>query len=297
MYWATHARPVPLEELGWVNTMHLATGLPARDPLMVWGTTVDTDSLDEFLKAQRQRTGVMLSPAHVLIRAVAVSLTRHPKVNCRVIGRRVYRYDGVNIVMPMLQTRSGEVETVFLHRADRLSLSEIARRLWSEARDRATRAAESARNELRDGAFKKLVARVRRNLSLRWIHQMAWLGFAVGNRFRVPTLLPFQQELNGANAFVNYMGFPGAPPLIALKPSSLPMNSFSITVTMGRAELRPVVVDGAVVIRKQAPLFIRTDHRMVNAFEAAAFINTLRSHLNDPATLLEAEPQNLRQAA
>jgi pyruvate/2-oxoglutarate dehydrogenase complex dihydrolipoamide acyltransferase (E2) component len=84
--------------------------------------------------------------------------------------------------------------------------------------------------------------------------------------------------------------------MVALKPSSLPMNSFSITVTMGRAEPRPVVVDGAVVIRKHAPLFVRTDHRMVNAFEVAGFINTLRSHLNDPSTLVEAEPQ-VRQAA
>ena len=47
MYWATHARPVPLEELGWVNTMHLGTGVPARDPLMVWGTTVETECLDQ----------------------------------------------------------------------------------------------------------------------------------------------------------------------------------------------------------------------------------------------------------
>jgi hypothetical protein len=264
---------------------------------MVWGTTVETDSLDEFLKAQRQRTGVILSAAHVLVRAVAVSLSRHPKVNCRVIGRRVYRYDGVNIVMPMLQTRSGEVETIFLHRVERMSLSDIAQRFWSEARDRATRAAASTRNELHDGAFKKFVARLSRNLSLRWVHRMAWFGFAVANRLRAPTVFPFQQELNGANAFVNYMGFPGAPPMVALKPSSLPMNSFSITVTMGRAEPRPVVVDGAVVIRKQAPLFVRTDHRMVNAFEAAAFINTLRSHLNDPAMLVEAEPQQVGQAA
>jgi hypothetical protein len=36
---------------------------------------------------------------------------------------------------------------------------------------------------------------------------------------------------------------------------------------------------------------------MVNAFEAAAFINTLRSHLNDPATLLESESRDARLAA
>jgi hypothetical protein len=297
MYWATDARPIPLEELGRMNTMYLGAVPPARDPLMVWGTTVDTDALDEFLKAQRQSTGVMFSPAHALVRAVAVSLIRHPKVNCRVIGRRVYRYDGVNIVMPMMQTRSGEIEIIFLHRVDLLSLSEIAQRFWSEARDRAKRAAATTRNQMHHGGFKKALARLRRHLSLRWVHGMAWFGFAVANRWRIPTLFPFQQELNGAHAFVNYLGFPGAPPLIALKPSSLPMNSFSVSVTMGPAEPRPVVVEGAIVIRNQAPLFVRTDHRMVNAFEAAAFINTLRSHLNDPASLLERERADIERAA
>src|SRR5260370_305537 len=153
----------------------------------------------------------------------------------------------------MMQTRSGEIETIFVHRADLLSLSEIAQRFWTEARDRAQRAAAATRNQRHDGAFKKALARLRRNLSLRWVHRMAWFGFAVANRLRVPTLFPFQQELNGAHALVNYLGFPGAPPLIALKPSSLPMNSLSICVTMGGAEPRPVVVDGAIVIRKQAP--------------------------------------------
>jgi hypothetical protein len=184
-----------------------------------------------------------------------------------------------------------------VHRADLLSLSEIAQRFWSEARDRAMCTAATTRNQMHGGAFKRALARLRRHLCLRWMHGMAWFGFAVANRLRIPTLFPFQQELNGAHAFVNYLGFPGAPPLIALKPSSLPMNSFSVGVTMGPSEPRPVVVDGAVVIRRQAPLFVRTDHRMVNAFEAAAFISTLRSHLNDPATLVEAEPQQLGRAA
>ena len=120
---------------------------------------------------------------------------------------------------------------------------------------------------------------------------MSWLGFAVANRFRVPTIWKWQQELNEAGAFVNYLGFPGA--LHRCNPSSqavLPMNSYSVGVTMGPSERQPAVVDNAVVIRSLAPLFIRADHRMVNAYEAAEFISTLRKHLLNPWGLVEDDP-------
>ncbi|MGE5193647.1 MAG: 2-oxo acid dehydrogenase subunit E2 [Deltaproteobacteria bacterium] len=297
MYWETFARPIPLEELGWVNTMYLGTGISHWDPMMVWGTTVETGPMDEFLTEQRRSTGSLLSPAHVLVRAVAESLCRHPNVNRRVTGRRVHQYDGVNIVVPMLQTRSGEVDPIFLRRAEKMSLSEIARRFWTEARDKAVGAAVEARRSEEARSVRKLLVALGRKLRLHWIHKMGWLAFYVGCRLRVPTIFTFQQELNGAGAFVNYLGFPGAPPLIAFKPSCLPMNAYSVNVTMGPSEPRPVVVDNAVVVRKQAPLFVRADHRMINAHEAAAFINTLRALLADPWTLVQTEQPAVREAA
>jgi hypothetical protein len=119
---------------------------------------------------------------------------------------------------------------------------------------------------------------------------MAWFGFAVANRLRIPTIWGWQQELNGAGAFVNYLGFPGAPPMHSFKPSCLPMSSYSVSVTMGPSERRPAVRGDAVVVRTEAPLFVRADHRMVNAYEAAEFVSTLRGHLLNPGTLVEDEP-------
>jgi hypothetical protein len=295
--WETVARPVPLEELGWINTAYLGTGTSHWDPMMVWGTTVDTEPLDAFLMEQRRSTGRILSPAHVLVRAVAESLSQHPKVNRRVTGRRVYQYDGVNIVVPMLQTRSGEVDPVFLRRAEKMSLTDIAERFWNEARAKAQGAALEAKRCGEKPSFRRTIVGLGRKLRLHWIHKLGRVGFYLGGRFRIPTWFDFQQELNGAGAFVNYLGFPGAPPMIGFKPSCLPMNSYSVNVTMGPAEPRPVVVDGSMVIRRQAPLFVRADHRMVNAHEAAAFIQTLRKHLAHPWTLVDDEAPQLRRAA
>jgi len=292
MYWATQASPVPLTELGWINTSFLATGFSQCDPMLIWGTTVETEPLDAFIAEQRASTGLIISPAHVLVRAVAESLRRHPEMNRRVFGRRVYQYNGVNITMPMLQTSSGEVECVFLHEVDRLSLRQIAERLWEEARGKALHVAAEKRRRREASSLRNKCVDFGRRLALAVIHSGCRLAFAVGNRVRVPTFFAWQQELNGAGAFVNYLGFPDAPPLVAHKPASLPMNAYSIAVTMGRAEPRAVVVDNAVVVRKQASLFVRSDHRMVNGNQTAAFVSTLRNLLLDPWSLAESPEIN-----
>lgn len=302
MEWSTLPGAVPLSDIGWINTTFLASASLKCDPMMVWGTTVDVEQHDEFLATQRKSSGLIVSTAHLLVRAVAESLQRHPEVNRRVIGRRVYRYDGVNIVVPMLQTSSGEVDCFQMQHVERLSLNQIAERFWNEARERSLAKAKERRERDEPRSFRKALRGIEKWGTLAWIHASCRFGFALANQWRLPTLWPWQRELYGAGAFVNYLGFPGAPPMIAHKPASLPMNSYCIAVTMGLTEPKPVVVDGQIVIRKQAPLFVRVDHRMINGNQAGAFIATLRNVLANPASLVQADPvqsdaSSTRQAA
>ena len=296
MHWATESKPVPLSELGWISCTYLSSTTPACDPMLVWGTTVDTELLQEFLSAQRQQANLMLTPAHVLIAAVAAELRKHPEFNRRIIGRRVYQYNSVSVVMPMLHTRSGEVDCVNLRDVDEMSLKEIAATLWSEARNKAT--AIAANKTQRSAPFSMLrwMQGFWKKVELAWIHRMSGVGFYVANRLRTPTIWPWQQELNGAGAFVNYLGFSGAPPLIAHKPAALPMNSYSILVTLGASEPTPVVDQDKVVIRQRANLFVRFDHRMVNGNQSGMFIDTLRNLISNPDQLISDHSQNLRAA-
>lgn len=289
MYWATHKQPIPLSEIGWINTTYLGSTSPRCDPMMVWGTTVDMEELETFLKNHRKQNSSFLTPAHILVRAVAESLHQHPEVNRRVIGRKVYQYDGVNIVMPMLQANAGEVDCVFMRNAEDYSLDEVSNFFWEAVREKALKAAEEKKREKQGSTLKNFFVRLGKQIRIAWILHTCRLGFAAGNRLRCPTIWPWQRGLNHAGAFVNYLGFPGAPPLTAYKPSALPMNSYSVSVTMGPTEPQPVVIDNEVVIRKQASLFVRLDHRMVNGNQSAAFINTLRSYLAEPQTLIPSD--------
>ncbi|MCH9655435.1 MAG: 2-oxo acid dehydrogenase subunit E2 [Planctomycetes bacterium] len=297
MYWATHNKPVPLSEIGWVNTSYLGSTSRSCDPMMVWGTTVDMEEMDSFLEEHRTQHSTFVTPAHILIRAVTESLCQHPEVNRRVIGRKVYQYENVNIAMPMLQTSTGEVDCVFMQNVEELSIPEVANYLWDAVREKATKVAQDNKRAKESSWLKNRLIHLGRNLRLSWILRMCSLGFTLGNWIRCPSIWPWQQGLNHAGAFVNYMGFSGAPPMISYKPSSLPMNSCNIAITMGPTEPRPVVIDDQVVIRKQASLFVRMDHRMINGNQAAAFISTLRTYLSEPQTLIKAKEVNTLQRA
>jgi len=55
---------------------------------------------------------------------------------------------------------------------------------------------------------------------------------------------------------------------------------------VGKIQDRPVVRDGKVVVRKILPLSISFDHRVVDGAEAARFLNTVISRLEDPDLIL-----------
>ncbi|MEE2738424.1 MAG: 2-oxo acid dehydrogenase subunit E2, partial [Planctomycetota bacterium] len=59
-------------------------------------------------------------------------------------------------------------------------------------------------------------------------------------------------------------------------------ESLMMNITMGPSELRPIVQNERVVIRPVAPLFVRADHRTVDAYRIAQFTETLRSYISNP---------------
>jgi hypothetical protein len=48
------------------------------------------------------------------------------------------------------------------------------------------------------------------------------------------------------------------------------------------------------VARRQASLFVRSDHRIANGNQTAAFVSTLRSLLLDPWSLTESSADEIR---
>jgi 2-oxoisovalerate dehydrogenase E2 component (dihydrolipoyl transacylase) len=56
-------------------------------------------------------------------------------------------------------------------------------------------------------------------------------------------------------------------------------------VGVNRAVERPVVVDGAVTVRRMMNLSSSFDHRFVDGYDAAAMVQALKERIEHPATL------------
>jgi 2-oxoisovalerate dehydrogenase E2 component (dihydrolipoyl transacylase) len=79
-----------------------------------------------------------------------------------------------------------------------------------------------------------------------------------------------------------------------------PLGGLATTPVINRPEVaiigpnkiveRPVVADGAVVVRKMMNLSSSFDHRVVDGWDAAEFIQALRRLLESPALLFVDQP-------
>jgi hypothetical protein len=262
-------RPVKSSEITLINHQYLSQG--ARpDSTMVWGTDIDAEGLSSFISDRNQTSSVLISVAHVLIKAVGHTLACFPQLNCRIVGGRIYRFRDVNVRMISYNQRNADVDILTIDHADQASLEEIGDFLW---RSQLQIASNSHPDRLDKAMLNWGPA-----LTRRWGSRLFWW---LDRHFRLPRLGRIDRHLDSA-VVANYLGFPGAPPISMYKPSKFPDESSLLSVTLGRIEEKPVVREGRVVVRRIAPLFVRADHRVADAYLLGRFVGSLRDALADP---------------
>jgi hypothetical protein len=270
----THA--VSSSEISFINHQYLHGCDRTSDPTMVWGTDVDAEGLLAFVKRCNESSEVLISVAHVLIKAVANALVRFPHLNCRIVGGRIYRFRNVNIRMISYDPKTADVDILTLRQADQASLNDIARFLWDQQLQLAT-------GQYPDRFDKQMLGRFcptwLRRSTIRWFW---WLD----RNFRLPRIGRIDRHLD-SSVIVNYLAYADAPPMRMYKPSKFPDETSLLSVTMGRIEELPVVRGGRVVAGRVAPLFIRADHRVTDAHRLSHFIRCLRESLEDPVSFEE----------
>jgi hypothetical protein len=264
--------PVDASEITLINHQYLSHGSRC-DPTMVWGVDVDAEAMYDLI-AKRNRSGPTLtSAAHVLIGAVASTLAKYPELNCRIIRGRIYRFREINLRMICYNPRQRDVDILTIQRADQLSLDDIGRLLWESQ----LAIASGTHADARDKAWLNWGPAFTR----RWGSRAFWW---LDRTFRLPRLGSVDRHLD-SSVVVNYLGFPGAPPLRMYKPSKFPDESSLLSVTLGRIEERPAVRDGSIVVRRMVPLFVRADHRVTDAYVLGRFVGSLQEALTNPASL------------
>ena len=130
MEWPLASRPVSPAKIPFYNLHYLYAGKSPSDPTMVWGTDVDAEALEDHVRRANESSPSMISVAHVLLQAVGRAIARHPQLNRRVVGHRIYDFREINIRMLTYNKRTAEVDVVLIKNADRIELARIAQIMW-----------------------------------------------------------------------------------------------------------------------------------------------------------------------
>jgi hypothetical protein len=239
----------------------------------VWGTEIDADALTAFLRERNRGGRVLLTTAHALIRATALALAQFPDMNVRVVGRRVYGFRDVNIRMGFYHRGNREIDLLVVREANAKSLEQIGQEVWQ----RLLQAGRGTGPRDRD------LARLRRVPGL-WLRQVLRIYGFLDRHFHLPSVGRLD-ELRGGGAMVNDLSFAGAPPMRSYKPTRFPDQADSLNLTLGPIESKVVARGDQFVSTGVMPLFLRADHRLVDAYQAGRFLAAVRDLLNHPDRL------------
>jgi hypothetical protein len=147
-------------------------------------------------------------------------------------------------------------------------LSEIAGDLWRHSKELIKGTSVTQRDE---HIFRTIPTFIRGFLFRLMIAGTNW--------FNWPEMLWGHRTLR-SGTMINYLGQRGAPPMHFFKASRFPNDTATLNVTMGPSHSD---VNGMPV----APLYVRADHRVVDAYQLGQFVADLRQYLADPLSLEE----------
>jgi hypothetical protein len=274
MKWPLVKRAIPDRQIPLYNRFYLhASAASEVDPILVWGTEIDADALQSFLRERNRNERILITTAHALIRATALALEEFPEMNVRLVGRRIYAFRHVNVRMAFFHRRNSEMDLLIISDANLKSLERIGLEIWQ-------RLLQAGRGE---GGRDRDLARLRWIPSF-WFRQILRLYDFLDRNVRLPTF----GRLDGTRAScvtVNDLSFPGAPPMRIYKQTRFPDRSDSFNLTLGPIENKVVVRLDKFVSVKVMPLFLRADHRLVDAQQAGRFLAAVRDLLSNPERL------------
>ncbi len=273
-WWPFVGPAVPDRRLPFLNRLYLhAPAAGHRDPTMVWGTEIEADALQAFLRERNRDGRVLITAVHALIRATALALTEFPEMNVRLVGRRVYAFRDINVRVPFTHRRNGNIDVLIIYGANSKSLERIAVEVWyrllEAGRGKGHRERHLTRSRLIPGF---------------WLRQFLRLYFFLDRHFPLPTTGSLD-AVRGGCATVNDLSFPGAPPMRSYKPTQFPDQSDSLRLTLGPIENKVVARGDHFGSISVMPLFVRADHRLADAQQVGRFVAAVRNLLNNPERL------------
>lgn len=213
---------------------------------------------------------------HLVVRAVARALAKHPELNGKVWGSKVVLRDQVDMFCQVASDGGRDLSGAKLENADRMSLFEIGGSIRGQAK--SIRAGKDPTYKSSRNLFKILPG---------WlIRPLLWFSSFLSNslHLHLPSMgLPRDPF---GSAMVTSVGMFGIESGFAPFP---PIARCPMVLVVTAVKDRPWVEDGALVVRPVLRLCATFDHRIIDGFHAAQISDTVSEYMRDPAAIDAAE--------
>jgi pyruvate dehydrogenase E2 component (dihydrolipoamide acetyltransferase) len=231
----------------------------------------------ELVEALRAQESARVTLSHVVARAVAEMIHRHPEINAMIRFGRLYPREDVDVFLHVASDAKGEdLSGLVIRDADRKSVPEIAREM--EERVGKIRARQ-------DGTFKSIKS------LFRWLPGLLARAALDVSSFLLYSLNLWSPVLGAPrDAFGSVMITNiGALDLDMAFVPIAPYTRIPLVFAVGAVREKPVVVAGAVVARPMLALCVTFDHRIIDGVHGSRMVKTLRRIFADPRKELRIE--------
>lgn len=261
-----------LKKMSPFRKIAIGTWRTAYDPSIYGTMRLRMDRSMDYIERFRKKTGLKLTPTHLVTKAVALALQACPEANAILRWNRIYVRDTIDISLLVVMEADGKMDlsAVKLERVDELSLPEMVTQLEAHVarvRARKDKALEKTRKSMLRIPFFFI------NFFMKMLSFFAYtLNWNMAG-FGVP-----KDAFGGS--IVTSIGSIGLD--IGYVPI-VPYSRVPLYAAPGAVHQEPLVdEDGQVTVGKIMNLNATFDHRVVDGAHAAVLAKTIRAAFEDP---------------
>lgn len=260
----------PARQSTW-RRIAIGTWRTAADPSTYGLLELRADAALAYIDRLSKQTNEHITLTHFMVKAIAVTLRRHPELNSVLRFGKIYQRKAVSIFLQVARDAAGhDLSGTLVRDADQKSILEIAREMQANVH---------AIREVGDAKVYKIKHHL---LAFLPAWAIAWvLRFGAFVTYRLNVWFPFMGLPRDAfgSAMLTNIGSLGLG--IAFAPL-VPYSQCPAVLALSAVEERPVVDNGQLGVGKIVWLCATIDHRVIDGIHAAKMAKTLKALLANP---------------
>lgn len=259
-----------------------------KDPSVYGMILIDMSKANAYMAEYQKRTGLKITPTHLVGRAAALCMKKRPEINSIIRCNKIYLRQKISLFFQVnvpgrKSEKSNSQDSV--KGDEEISLANVSGCVLHDAGDLSVgqlqKAMSAKIDKIREGTDKEFAKNMNVFKFLPWWASGYYLDFA-------------SWLIYGLNLDLSFLGIPKDPfgSIMITNVGSLgieyawaplcPYTRVPLLLSVGAIHDQALVVDGQVVARPVMPVCITFDHRLMDGIHASQLSKEFRTCFNDP---------------